>query len=314
MPKLLKVKVPFTPVRRFFHDAAVIVGKKRSRSHEYEAPPPHHTHSAICSPSTTPALTEPGTPQLSAPANEYCIALLSEVPVDDIVVVSALTAAPFCCHADLLTMNAPQLAAVARALNDALPPPLRIDAAASNQPGDIRAEIETMVGLRKPQSQPQLQVPQAPMTPISARSSPNAYREAYKGLPACTRGSLLSEEDDYDGDVSMDSPPTKRRRIMLKPPSRLMRTLTSHTPRSPPSFRGGLARSISDAEVRSTPPFVTRVRPRRVISREHPRMSTPVRGGQAQADCELTFGLEGLTVAGPGDSGSDSDRAMDLSP
>ncbi|KAF8483370.1 hypothetical protein DFH94DRAFT_597892, partial [Russula ochroleuca] len=73
------------------------------------------------------------------------IALLSEVSVDDAIVVSTLATAPFCCHADLLTMSAPQLTAVARVLNESLPPSLRINAEPSCPPGQIRVEIETVV-------------------------------------------------------------------------------------------------------------------------------------------------------------------------
>ncbi|KAI0292585.1 hypothetical protein BC826DRAFT_897241, partial [Russula brevipes] len=73
------------------------------------------------------------------------IALLSEVPEDDLIVISALAIAPFCCHADLLTMGVPQLTEVARALNNALPPSLRIHVEAGCRPREIRAEIETVV-------------------------------------------------------------------------------------------------------------------------------------------------------------------------
>ncbi|KAH9956154.1 hypothetical protein BC827DRAFT_1099448, partial [Russula dissimulans] len=55
------------------------------------------------------------------------IAMISETSEDEVIVVSALAAAPFCCHADLLTMSAAQLIAVARVLNDALPLPLHIN-------------------------------------------------------------------------------------------------------------------------------------------------------------------------------------------
>ncbi|KAI0295371.1 hypothetical protein B0F90DRAFT_1637940, partial [Multifurca ochricompacta] len=91
----------------------------------------------------------PRTPRRSGPpANAtHNIALLSEVSVDDAIVVSTLTTAPFCCHADLLTMNAPQLTAVARVLNDALPPSLHIPTGESGQTtaGEIRTGIETVV-------------------------------------------------------------------------------------------------------------------------------------------------------------------------
>ncbi|KAH7889146.1 hypothetical protein F5I97DRAFT_1779833, partial [Phlebopus sp. FC_14] len=44
----------------------------------------------------------------------------------DSIVLTALPAAPFCCHEDLLTMPHRQLEAVVRALNEHLPRRLRI--------------------------------------------------------------------------------------------------------------------------------------------------------------------------------------------
>ncbi|KAI9449468.1 hypothetical protein F5148DRAFT_1247530 [Russula earlei] len=78
--------------------------------------------------------------RLRTPTITHCIYQHSlaaiEYPLsvsDDTIVVSALAAPPFCCHADLLTMGAKQLIAVVTMLNDALPPPLRINVEAGCQ-------------------------------------------------------------------------------------------------------------------------------------------------------------------------------------
>ncbi|KAL6298519.1 hypothetical protein BKA93DRAFT_744008, partial [Sparassis latifolia] len=74
-----------------------------------------------------------------------CVALQNEDPDTDTVVITALHAIPFCCHADLLAMPRAHLLAVARALNAALPHALRIDAGPARSDARIRNAIEILV-------------------------------------------------------------------------------------------------------------------------------------------------------------------------
>ncbi|KAH9838048.1 uncharacterized protein C8Q71DRAFT_706345, partial [Rhodofomes roseus] len=74
-----------------------------------------------------------------------CVALQNEDHEEDAVVITALDVVPFCCHADLLTMDRLQLARVALTLNAKLPLILQIDIRPSRPDVDIRNEIERLV-------------------------------------------------------------------------------------------------------------------------------------------------------------------------
>ncbi|KAI1792256.1 hypothetical protein LXA43DRAFT_944356, partial [Ganoderma leucocontextum] len=88
-----------------------------------------------------------------------CIALQNEDPLEDAIVITALSVAPFCCHADLITMSRFQLLTVAAILNAKLPHALQIDVSPACSDVAIRYAIELLVGLRdnplhKPQATP----------------------------------------------------------------------------------------------------------------------------------------------------------------
>jgi hypothetical protein len=295
MRTLSKAKVSSffkTPVRRLLCKAVAVVCKKRTYS----------VHLPFVTPSPISAI--PGTPRRSAVSNSYCIALLSDVSMDDVVVVSALTAAPFCCHADLLTMGTNQLTSVARVLNDALPPPLRINPEAGCQLGEIRAEIEAIVGLRSPGQ---------PMTLVRASArfhleSPVAYRGPVNGIP-------LFEDMNYGDDISMSfSPPPKRRHTSPTPTPRAAYTPTFQASPSPSSVVLGsrLARSVAATDIGTPASFLARPRLPLVTDQILPRTSTPVKG--AQTNYELTFGLDGFTVDASSKSCPGSFHALDVSP
>ncbi|EKM48255.1 uncharacterized protein PHACADRAFT_189221, partial [Phanerochaete carnosa HHB-10118-sp] len=137
---LSKVPKPVTPLmRRFLRDVfkpTVALGKRRTRYMNQENHPPADW---------TP--TEPNKPSSSS----FGVALQNEDSEDeDAVVITALAAAPFCCHADLLTMARPQLVAAARTLNAKLPRALHVDATRAN--ASIRRSIERLVGIRSSSS------------------------------------------------------------------------------------------------------------------------------------------------------------------
>ena len=192
MPKLSEISVSSssTPVVRLLRGAATIVGKRRTY------------RGSIFSVNRSRALSiTPEPPRQLAPANSYRIALLSEVSVDDAIVVSALTTAPFCCHADLLTMSAPQLTAVARVLNESLTPSLRINTEPGCPPGQIRGEIETVVGLRSPSH---------PIPSVETLSqSLSEYTGSHHRL---VYGDTLLKDINYDGNIGMTpvTPPLSR--------------------------------------------------------------------------------------------------------
>ena len=294
-----KAKVSFkTPVRRLLGRAAAIVFKKRTYS----------VHLPFVAPSSI--FATPETPGRSALSNSYRIALLSEDSVDDVVVVSALAAAPFCCHADLLTMGTNQLTAVARVLNDALPPPLRINAEAGCQPGEIRAEIEAIVGLRSP-GQPATLVRPLPRFHLE---SPVAYRGPVDNIP-------LSEDmgcqDDGDISTSFSSPPKRHHISPTAAPTAAPRAICTPTFQAspPPSsvvLGSHLVRSVTSADMGTPASCLAISRFPFVTGQSLPRMSTPVKG--ARTNCELTFGLEGFTVEASSESCSGSLHPPDVSP
>jgi len=294
MLTLSKGKVPFkTPIRRLLRRAAAIVGKQRTDS----------VH--LSSLGASPISVTPETPRRSALTNGsgYRIALLTEVSVDNVIIVSALAAAPFCCHADLLTMSTSQLTAVARVLNDALPPSLRINVGTGCQLGDMRAEIEVVVGLRSPR-------PATLARPLSRfqRESPIAYQGQANDIP-------FFEDMNDDGDIGMSSsPPLKRRHFSPKPFPRTAYGPASQASPSPVVLGGSLAHSVVDTDMGPGTPksFLTTSRPPYRVGQGPPQMSTPVKG--TQTNCELTFGLEGFTVEGSSESGFGSLHAVDVSP
>lgn len=237
MPKLSEISVPAssTPVVRLLRGAAAIVGKRRTY------------RGSIFSVHRSRALSfTPEPPRQLEPANSYRIALLSEVSVDDAIVVSALTTAPFCCHADLLTMSAPQLTAVARVLNESLPPSLRINTEPGCPPGQIRGEIETVVGLRSPSH------PVPSVEPLS--QSLSEYTGSHRRL---VYGDTLLKDINFDGNIGM-TPPLSRTSaadtgIICEP--------TSHA--SPSQWNctaPSKALSASDTDVGTPPSFAMRSR------------------------------------------------------
>jgi hypothetical protein len=215
LSKFSKGNVPpsSTPVVRLLRGAAAIIGKRQ-----------HGRHFPAHRPSI-PSIS-PKPPRQLAPANSYRIALLSEVPGDDVIVISALATAPFCCHADLLTMSGPQLTAVARVLNESLSPSLRINAEPGCPPAEIRVEIETVVGLRSPPHRPH---PVPLVQPLS--QSHSEYLVPHHCLV-----------DGYP-----DTPPLSPKCRLIAPTSAEPTSWASPSPAVRPT------RSISDTDV-DTPP------------------------------------------------------------
>ena len=116
----------------------------------------------------------------TASAPTACIALQNEDPLEDAIVITALSVAPFCCHADLITMSRTQLLTVAAILNAKLPRALQIDVGPGCSDVAIRYAIELLVGLREnplyhPHSQPapstsRFTMVYGPGTPLRAHS------------------------------------------------------------------------------------------------------------------------------------------------
>ncbi|KAI0635378.1 hypothetical protein C8Q77DRAFT_1039044, partial [Trametes polyzona] len=78
-------------------------------------------------------------------SNPACVALQNEDMDEDAIVITALNTVPFCCHADLVTMNRLELLRVAATLNAKLPKAMQIDTGASRSDAFIRNSIELLV-------------------------------------------------------------------------------------------------------------------------------------------------------------------------
>ncbi|KAH9855474.1 hypothetical protein C2E23DRAFT_690290, partial [Lenzites betulinus] len=78
-------------------------------------------------------------------AHRACVALQNEDLDEDVIVITALNAVPFCCHADLVTMNRTELLGVADSLNTKLPLAMQIDTGDSRSDVLIRNSIEVLV-------------------------------------------------------------------------------------------------------------------------------------------------------------------------
>ncbi|GJE99047.1 hypothetical protein PsYK624_152870 [Phanerochaete sordida] len=209
MTKHILPKGPVTPLmRRFLRDVfrpTVALGKRRARDDERENLAP-----------------EPWTP--TKPAG-HCVALQNEDTDEDAVVITALSAVPFCCHADLLTMARPALVAAADAMNARLPHALHIDTGAAQPDAGIRAAIEQRVGIRaavprapKRARSHSLDVsyddgaeastartvcPPSPVSPLAARNRSNAS--------AASRSMLAWLREESDEERPADRPSKRRR-------------------------------------------------------------------------------------------------------
>ena len=159
-----------------------------------------------------------------------CVALQNDDDDEDAVVITALSAAPFCCHADLLIMTRPQLVETAQALNAKLPKALHIDISDARADTFIRHSIELLVGIRNdvpraPKRNRSLSLnasdydasfeentadtllPPSPASPLASRTTPNVSASvANRSVLA----SLREESDDEDREADR---PSKRRRM-----------------------------------------------------------------------------------------------------
>ncbi|ETW75520.1 hypothetical protein HETIRDRAFT_164354 [Heterobasidion irregulare TC 32-1] len=142
MPKFSKLVNPCNPLRRILRDAVKSMDGLRSMAVVGKLRRVDSRLSITTRPFETSIPRSPGTRS----RRSYCMALLNEV--DDTVIVTALDSLPFCCHADLITMNRSQLVDVAQVFNLYLPAALQIDLDPSQPDDYIRNTIEILVGLR----------------------------------------------------------------------------------------------------------------------------------------------------------------------
>ncbi|PSS31105.1 hypothetical protein PHLCEN_2v2361 [Hermanssonia centrifuga] len=213
--KLPKIKKPFTPImRRFLHDVfnpSDALGK-RGRDEDEENVPP----------GLTPEAGQPN-----------CVALQNEDADADAIVITALNAVPFCCHADLITMSHAQLITVATTLNVKLPLALKIDTSPSHSTAFIRNSIELLVGIRrdvpqapKPNRSLSILAPTSdadisrrtllPPSPISPLASRHRSNTSLLGTVASPRLASLLEHDE---ERPWTERPHKKRRIQESSPS-----------------------------------------------------------------------------------------------
>ncbi|CDO68972.1 hypothetical protein BN946_scf184777.g2 [Trametes cinnabarina] len=207
--------------------------------------------------STTPAVDH----------NPACIALQNEDAEEDAIVITALNVVPFCCHADLVTMNRAQLLGVADCLNRKLPRAMQIDTSASRSDAFIRNSVELLVGLRKEMPQaskraysrsvyetPRI-VPSSPASPLAGRSRSNMSL----GTPALA---MLREEDEGHSRES-EGRPQKRRRMAPLPSTPTL------DPRRPitRSQSHRVAPLVTNAQSPSTNPRVLRTRSQKLPER-----------------------------------------------
>ncbi len=155
-----------------------------------------------------------GTNTSSSPSTSTstCIALQNEDPLEDAIVITALSVAPFCCHADLITMSRIQLLTVAAILNAKLPRALQIDVSPTCSDVAIRYAIEVLVGLREnslyhhPQPAPSTsRFTMVYGTPLRAQfRSPTPNRNAVGLLPSPRPASPLVRPSRHS--ISLGSP------------------------------------------------------------------------------------------------------------
>lgn len=326
-------------------------------------------------PSATPApCTQPA-----------CIALQNEDTDEDAIVITALTAVPFCCHADLVTMNRAALLTVASTLNDKLPRAMQIDISASRSDAFVRNSIELLVGIRSempPLAPKRLRsrsvfeasqlVPPSPASPLAGRSRPNTVL----GTPGL---SPLREESEGRSRGS-DERPQKRRRTALRTSTptfdprrpitrsqshrvaplvagnaesptanaRVLRTRSQNLPERPPLYpilnanaavtiNRGRGRTMARGLAAKRPSFAMTSTPKKralaavnspasVMPRYNPIMADPgnrgtyafsrlrqskTRDEESVHSEEITFGIDGMTMAIDDSGSSDMDISND---
>ncbi|KAF7295185.1 Glutamine amidotransferase type-2 domain-containing protein [Mycena indigotica] len=142
------------------------------------------------------------------------VALQNEDLTEDVVVITALSTLPFCCHEDLLTMSRPGLVAVAESLNEKLPIAMRISISRTRTDTAIRNEVEFIVGLRNNRTHvhsvttTRHRTP-PPTTPTSV--SRKRHRVIY-GTPATPMLERLAEVEEEVEE------PVRRKRLVMKTP------------------------------------------------------------------------------------------------
>ncbi|KAF7304630.1 Glutamine amidotransferase type-2 domain-containing protein [Mycena kentingensis (nom. inval.)] len=133
MPKVGR-SLSFSPTSIPFARAVLKLKYRNRPLAHYQTPVPHGR------PEPDPVVDTP------PPNPTACVALQNEDFVEDAVIITSLSAVPFCCHEDLLTMSRPGLIGVAEALNDKLPAALRISTNRTRTDAAIRNEIEFIQG------------------------------------------------------------------------------------------------------------------------------------------------------------------------
>lgn len=148
---------PFTPVRRLFFKLDRLRPGNGLRILRHGNPEPDPVVDTPPEQPVEPRSYHVLLQHKQASHTPACMALQNDDVAEDAVVITALTALPFCCHEDLLTMSRTALVGVCQALNAHLPAVLRITLHHTRTDAAIRHEIEFVVGLRT-----KMEVPQAP--------------------------------------------------------------------------------------------------------------------------------------------------------
>ncbi|OJT06005.1 hypothetical protein TRAPUB_3192 [Trametes pubescens] len=323
-------------------------------------------------------------PSATPCAQPACIALQNVDTEEDAIVITALTAVPFCCHADLVTMNRAALLTVASTLNAKLPLAMQIDVGASRSDAFIRNSIELLVGIRSempPLAPKRIRsrsvfeasqfVPPSPASPLAGRSRPSTVL----GTPGL---STLREESEGRSRGS-DERPQKRRRTVLRPSTptfdprrpitrsqshrvaplvagnaesptanaRVLRTRSQNLPERPPLYpilhdkaavtmSRGRGRTMARGLAAKRPSFAMTSTPKKralaavnspasVVPRYNPIMADPGNKGtfafsrlsqsktgeETAHSEEITFGIDGLTMAINDSGSSDMDISSD---
>lgn len=189
-------------------------------------------------------------------AGHVSIAIQNDDEAEDAVIITTLDEIPFCCHADLLTMNHEELLVVANSLNSKLPAVLGIDLQRTD--AYIRNSIELIVGLR--QNAPNAPIkatatttdparnstPMSPMSPLAMR---NRSQGSYMAMVGSPNLAVVKEEAEEEVEVEVlltrqddDIQPRIKRRRVEKPSVTAVRRVTrSQSARVPNAATSSIA-------------------------------------------------------------------------
>ncbi|TFK47396.1 hypothetical protein OE88DRAFT_800072 [Heliocybe sulcata] len=188
-------RLPLTPVKRlldYLKPKPLVNLGRRPRPLSFSSP----GSTPKASKRTFQRPAQPACPFHPIPTVTSYVAVQNDSPTSGSIIITTFPTPPFCCHPHLQSMDRDQLLAVARTFNSRLPLSMAIPVRVGRTAGDIRRDIELLVGLRtRPDNNGAQDVPGAPKAirsrSIAMGSGPGSPADSFSaGQPTSPRSPL----------------------------------------------------------------------------------------------------------------------------